>query len=139
MILLDTNVLSALMRPRPDAQVVAWLDSQPRTSIWTTSITVFEIRFGLEAMPHGKHRSELLTLFEKLLVDLIQQRIAHFDSASAQHAAELMAHRQRKGRPIDLRDTMIAGIVLATHATLATGNAKHFADISHLVIDPWST
>ena len=138
MILLDTNVLSALMLQRPDEAVVDWLDQQPRTSVWTTSITVFEIRFGLQAMPAGKRRSLLLLGFERLLNTAIQQRIASFDSAAAQQAGDLMAARQKKGRPGDLRDTMIAGIVLATHATLATRNVKHFEDISSSVVNPWN-
>src|ERR1700732_4244916 len=119
MILLDTNVLSALMRQVPDNDVVRWLDRQPRTSVWTTAINVFEIRFGLQVMAIGKRRSVLMAAFERVLTDMIQQRVAHFDSAAAQHAADLMAARQKKGRSGELRDTMIAGIALATHATLA--------------------
>jgi predicted nucleic acid-binding protein len=105
--------------------------------IWTTSITIFEIRFGLQCMATGKRRTTMLTLFDRLQNDLMQQRVAHFDSAAAQHAAELMAARQKKSRPIDLRDTMIAGIVLATRATLATRNVRHFEDIASSVINPW--
>jgi predicted nucleic acid-binding protein len=135
--ILDTNVLSALMQQSPDANVVAWLDQQPRTSIWTTSITVLEVRFGLQIMVPGKRRSALIQAFEGLL-DKISQRVAPFDLAAAQHAAGLMASRQRSGRPGDLRDTMIAGIVLAHRATLATRNMAHFADISVPVVNPWA-
>lgn len=138
MIILDTNVLSALMRQIPDAQVVTWLDQQPRPSIWTTSVTIFEIRFGLQIMAHGKRRSLLMRAFEALL-DKMGQRIATFDAAAADQAADLMADRQRKGRPGDLRDTMIAGIVLAHHATLATRNTSHFEDLSGAVVNPWAT
>lgn len=138
MILLDTNVLSALMRQAPDPAVVLWLDRQPRSSIWTTSITVFEIRFGLQVMAAGKRRSYLLSAFDQLLTDLIQQRIAPFDTAAAQQAADLMAARQKNGRPGELRDTMIAGITLASRASIATRNLKHFEDISSSVIDPWN-
>jgi predicted nucleic acid-binding protein len=139
MILLDTNVLSALMRQKPDAEVIRWLDLQPRTSVWTTSITVFEIRFGLQTMAAGKRRTDLIAAFDHLLANLIQQRVAHFDSAAAQAAADLMAERQRQGRPGELRDTMIAGIVLATHATLASRNTRHFDDIASQVVNPWET
>jgi toxin FitB len=137
MILLDTNVLSALMRQRPDEVVIRWLDRQPRTSVWTTSITVLEIRFGLQGMAAGKRRSSLLSAFDHVLTELIEQRIASFDSAAAQHAAALMAARQKKGRSGELRDTMIAGISLAFHATLATRNVKHFDDIASSVVNPW--
>jgi predicted nucleic acid-binding protein len=137
MILLDTNVLSALMRQEPDVEVIRWLDRQPRTSIWTTAITVFEVRFGLQTMATGRRRTALIAAFDHLLANLIQQRVAHFDGAAAQAAAQLMAERQKQGRPGELRDTMIAGIVLATHATLATRNTKHFDEIASSVVNPW--
>ena len=137
MILLDTNVLSALMRQRPDAEVIHWLDRQPRTSVWTTSVTVLEIRFGLQVMTTGKRRSLLIAAFERLLAELIQQRIASFDGEAAQRAADLMATRQKKGRSSELRDSKIAGIALASHATLATRNVKHFDDLSVSVVNPW--
>ena len=137
MIILDTNVLSALMQATPDENVVEWLDRQPRTSIWTTSLTILEVRFGLQIMAGGKRRSLLLHAFESLLQKM-GERVAPFDAAAATQAADLMASRKRKGRPGDLRDTMIAGIVLAHHATLATRNITHFEDLSVLVVNPWT-
>ena len=137
MIILDTNVLSALMRRIPDKEVIAWLDKQPRTSIWTTSVTILEVRFGLQTMPVGKRRAALMRAFETLLADKIGRRIAPFDTAAAQQAGDLMAVRYKQGRPGELRDTMIAGIVLACHATLATRNTSHFEDLSVPVINPW--
>ena len=136
MIVLDTNVLSALMRQVPDAKAVAWLDGQSRTSVWTTSITILEIRFRLQIMAADKRRSLLLEAFEKLL-DQLGHRIAPFDDEAADRAADLMALRQRKGRTVELRDTMIAGIVLARHASLATRNLAHFDDLSVPIINPW--
>jgi toxin FitB len=136
MIVLDTNVLSALMRQTPDTQVIGWLDRQPRTSIWTTSITLLEIRFGLQIMAAGKRRSFLIEAFAAVLGKL-GHRVIPFDVAAAQHAGDLMASRHKKGRPVELRDTMIAGIVLAQHATLATRNTAHFEDIATSVINPW--
>jgi len=136
MIILDTNVLSALMRQTPDKNVIVWLDKQPRTSVWTTSVTILEVRFGLQIMPLGKRRSLLIQAFEGVL-DKIGYRVAPFDAAAAQHAGDLMASRQKRGRPGELRDTMIAGIVLAHHATLATRNITHFEDLSVPVINPW--
>ncbi len=138
MIILDTNVLSALMRQTPDSQVIAWLDARPRTSIWTTSVTVLEVRFGLQLMmAPGKRRSLLMQAFETLL-DKMQHRIASFDAAAAAEAANLMTVRQRRGRAVDLRDTMIAGIALARRATLATRNTGHFEDLSVPVVNPWA-
>jgi predicted nucleic acid-binding protein len=137
MIVLDTNVLSALMRRSANSNVVAWLDRQPRTSVWTTSITVLEIDFGLQILPTGKRRTLLMAAFESLLSDQIGGRVASFDSAAAQQAGELIASRHKKGRPVELRDTMIAGIVLSRRATLATRNTPHFDDLSVTVINPW--
>lgn len=137
MILLDTNVISEFMGPAPEQRVAQWLDLQPRTSVWTTSINVYEIRSGLLAMPAGKRRTALEARFEQLLQSALQGRILGFDSDSALRAAELCADRRRRGRPVDARDTMIAGIVLASHAKLATRNVKHFEDIAKSVMNPW--
>ena len=137
MILLDTNVVSALMRDVPDRSVSDWLDQQPEYSIWTTSVTVFEIRTGLQVMPAGKKRSFLSEAFERLL-DEIDHRISVFDEEAARQAANLTASRQKKGRPVELRDTMIAGIVLASKASLATRNTAHFSDLPATIIDPWA-
>jgi toxin FitB len=134
MIILDTNVISALMHSTPDENVVAWLDRQPRTSVWTSSITILEVRFGLQIMAVGRRQSALIQAFEGFL-DKIAHRVVPFDAAAAQMAGDLMAARHKKGRPGELRDTMIAGIVLAQHATLATRNSAHFADIP--VTNPW--
>jgi toxin FitB len=139
MILLDTNVLSALMRERPDQEVVRWLNEQPRTSVWTTSITVFEIRFGIRILAAGKKQQLLNEAFNKLIDGLIERRIADFDGTAAQEAADLMAARQKKGLPGELRDTMIAGIAMARHATLATRNPRYFEGASFAVVNPWSS
>lgn len=138
MTLLDTNVLSALMRKTPDPQVVAWLDRQPRTSVWITSVTILEIQFGIRILAAGRRRAMLTEAFEAIVTEEIAERVANFDAAAARLAAGLMAARQKKGRPTDLRDTMIAGIALACHATLATRNTRHFEDLSVPVVDPWS-
>jgi predicted nucleic acid-binding protein len=137
MILLDTNVISEFMGPAPEPRVAHWLDLQPRSSVWTTSINVYEIRTGLFAMPAGKRRTALEVKFEQLLQIALQGRILHFDSDSANRAAELSANRRRRGRPVEVRDTMIAGIVIASHATLATRNVKHFEEIAKSVVNPW--
>ncbi len=137
MIILDTNVLSALMRRDPDRAVVSWLDHQPSESIWTTSITVFEARLGLALLPSGKDRRALEEAFERLLAEDLEQRVLAFDAAAARQAATLAADRRRAGRPVDLRDTQIAGIALARRATIATRNLKHFGDLSVPVVSPW--
>jgi predicted nucleic acid-binding protein len=135
-IILDTNVLSALMRDAPDQSVASWIDRQPQSSIWTNSITILEIQTGLQVMPAGKKRVSLSEDFERLL-DRIEHRIAVFDEQAARLAAELTGLRQKKGRVGELRDTMIAGIVLSHHASLATRNTARFSDISATVVNPW--
>ena len=137
MILLDTNVLSALMKAAPEQAVVAWLDRQPPESVWTTSITVFEGRFGLGLMPRGKRRAALETAFDRLIEDDLGSRVLAFDAAAADKAAVLAATRRQAGFTVDLRDTQIAGIALARHGTVATHNVRHFADLSGPVVNPW--
>ena len=138
MIILDTNVLAALMRTVPEALVVAWLDRQPAESVWITSITLFEARFGLALLPSGRRRQTLEAAFARLLKEDLENRVLDFDSAAATEAASLAAARQRSGRPVDMRDTQIAGIVLARRATLATRNVRHFGDLNISVVDPWA-
>ncbi len=137
MIVLDTNVISEIMLPAPNPRVLRWLDQQPPQSIWITSVTLYEIRYGLQSMPAGKKQTALLTLLERWLAEVVQHRIARFDQAAARQAANLAAALKLKGRPRDPRDTMLAGIVLASHATLATRNTKHFEDIAKSVVNPW--
>lgn len=137
MIVLDTNVISEFMRDIPDAEIVHWLNSQPHTSIWTTSINVYELRAGLLAMPTGRKQALRILALERILNEVIQGRVTAFDQAAAHRAAELEAASQKMGSPRDPRDTMIAGIVLASHATLATRNVKHFDDIAKSVVNPW--
>jgi predicted nucleic acid-binding protein len=139
MIILDTDVLSELMRAKPAEVVVRWLDSQPDSSVWTTTITVMEIRYGLQIMPAGRRQQRMTEELALVLKEEIEERYALFDIAAAQQAADLMALRKARGRPVDFRDTMIAGIALSTRATLATRNTAHFADLSVPVINPWAT
>jgi hypothetical protein len=139
MIVLDTNVISALMRKEPEKPVVRWLDAQPAASVWITSITVMEIRFGLLSMPHGRRQDALLKSFELMLKNMLEARIASFDADAGIHAAELVSQRKRAGRPSEVRDTMVAGIVLANRATLATRNTQHFHDLPLTVINPWES
>ncbi len=139
MVVLDTNVVSALMHEAPPRPVVAWLDRQPRVSIWTTSVTLMEVRYGIEALGSGRRRTRLLQAMERLIAEKIEHRVAAFDAAAANAAAMLMADRKRTGRTGEMRDTMIAGIVIASHAALATHNVRHFADLPVPVVNPWET
>ncbi|MGH8226832.1 MAG: type II toxin-antitoxin system VapC family toxin [Steroidobacteraceae bacterium] len=137
MIILDTNVLSALMRSEPEDVVVRWLDRQPAESVWTTSVTVFEARFGIALPPQGARRKTLEQSFARLLQEDLGNRILDFDGAAASEAAALAAARQTAGRPVDFRDTQIAGIALSRHASIATRNVRHFQGLKIAVVDPW--
>ena len=137
MIILDTNVLGTLMRSLPDTAVVKWLDRQPAESVWITSVTLFVARFGLALLPSGRRRQRLELEFDRLLREDLENRVLDFDSAAAAEAASLVAARQKSGRSVDMRDTQIAGIALACHATLATRNVRHFADLEISIVDPW--
>jgi toxin FitB len=137
MIILDTNVVSQLMT-KPDAVVLAWLDRQSWTSLWTTAITVLEIRSGLAIMPAGRRQSNRKAAFDLLLEKNFDSRVLPFDHAAAEETASLIGARKRAGRPGELRDAMIAGIALAQRATVATRDVRHFDDLAVPVVDPWS-
>ncbi len=138
MILLDTNVVSALMRRDPEPAVVAWLDEQPAESIWTTSITVFEVQTGLELLEPGRRRQQLEDAFAQLLADELQGRVQSFDQPAAIAAGRIAAERQRAGRTLEIRDVQIAGITAVRKATLATRNTRHFEDLGIDLVNPWS-
>ncbi len=137
MIVLDTNVLSALMQARPDPNVVSWLDGQPAESVWITAITLFEARFGLALLAASKRRNLLEERFSQLIEEDLEGRVLLFDQPAAKEAAYLAARRRQSGSTIDMRDTFIAGIVLARKATLATRNTRHFDDLLITVVNPW--
>jgi toxin FitB len=138
MILLDTNVLSALMRRHaPDPVVVDWLDNQPAESIWTTSITVFEIRTGIDLLERGRRR-QLNQMFTELLAEDLDGRIQSFDETAATAAGAIAADRQRAGQSVEIRDVQIAGIAASRRAVLATRNTRHFEGTGIELINPWN-
>ena len=137
MIVLDTNVLSALMQQQPDTQVVAWLDTQHAESIWISSITLFEARYGLALLAPGQRKSLLQERFDQLVQDDLENRVLPFDADAATHTDQLAAERKARGRSVDMRDTFIAGIAPAKRATLATRNTRHFEDLTVRVVNPW--
>jgi toxin FitB len=138
MIILDTNVLSALMRREADAAVVAWLDRQPSESVWTTAVTIFEIRVGLELLARGRRKRQLEEAFSSAINEDFQGRILPFDRDAAEEAASRAAERRAVGKPVDFRDIEIAGIVAARRGTLATRNARHFQELRIELVDPWA-
>ena len=137
MIILDTNVLSALMRTQPEAVVSEWLDDQPSESIWTTAVTVLEVRTGLELLPAATKRRRLEAAFGQVIAEDLQSRVLPFDTAAAEAAGRLVAANQRTGRPIEIRDAQIAGITKSRKAVLATRNIRHYQHADIDLVDPW--
>ena len=137
MLVLDTNVISELMKVEPDPQVISWLDSQSFDSVWTTSVSVFEISFGLNALPDGKRKRALRDAFDAMLAEELEHHVLDFDRAAANRAGEISAKLHRLGRPVEVRDVQIAGIVSVRHAILVTRNLKHFQDTDISLVNPW--
>lgn len=137
MLILDTNVLSVMMQPATAPQVLDWLDRQPVESIWTTTITLYEIRFGLGVMPEGKRRRTLENYFAQILHNGLAERVLDFDTGAAFAAADLAAKLRLQGLTIDIRDLEIAGIAASRRSVLATRNTKHFLHAGIELVDPW--
>lgn len=138
MIILDTNVISALMRPEVNPVPVAWVDDQPKALIWTTAVTVMEIRTGLHQMPDGRRRAALTTGFEVLLAGKFSERVIPLDQIAAEQAARVAARQTARGRNTAIGDFQIAGIAISRGATLATRNVRDFADLGLKLVDPWA-
>ena len=118
--------------------MVAWLDDLPAESVWTTAITVFEVRLGLELLASGRRRRFLEEAFNKALAEDFEGRVLPFDEPAALAAGRIAAVRQRAGRTIEIRDIQIAGIARARKATLATRNVRHFEGMELELVNPWS-
>ena len=138
MILLDTNVISAFIRPEPDQAIKSWLDSQTLGSLWTTSISVYELRFGVELLAFGRRRQFLEEALNKALNEDFDRRVIPFDVPAAQAAGRIAAARRRVGRSVEVRDVQIAGIAIAREARIATRNIRHFEGLGIPLIDPWT-
>jgi len=138
-IVLDTNVLSELMRTTPTARVVHWLDRQPATSLFITAITQAEILHGIELMPKSKRRDLLAEVARTIFEDNFADRVLSFSGDAAAHYAAIAVARRRAGRPIAAFDAQIAAIVRSHAASLATRNTDDFDGCGIDVIDPWTT
>jgi predicted nucleic acid-binding protein len=137
MIILDTNVLSELMRPTPSAHVSEWIGKQPAAELFTTSITEGEIFLGIELLPRGKRRDGLLRAAENMFVEDLGGRILGFESHAARLFATITARRQALGRPISHADAQIAAIARLHGAKLATRNMEDFSKCEIDLVNPW--
>jgi hypothetical protein len=138
-ILLDTNVLSEFMRPRPSARVVAWLDEQPAGEVYTSAISRAEIELGLMLMAPGKRQDALSQAAWAMFDEDFAGRCLPFDEDAARHYAAIVSARTRAGRPISVEDAQVAAIALAHRMPLATRNTTDFELIDGLeVVNPWT-
>lgn len=139
MILLDTNILSEVMRPVPELKVLQWLDSRPDADVWISAVTVAEIRLGIELLPGGKRRSRLADLAQQMFEEDFAERCLPFDAQAAGEYASIVAKRTRQGSPISVEDAQIAAIAVTGRLTLATRNTQDFAGIQGLtLLNPWT-
>ena len=138
MILLDTNVLSELMRAKPAPQVLEWVDAQPAGDLVITSITVAEVLYGIARMPDGKRKQGLLGVASVMFDEDFAGNILPFDADAAVHYAEIAAETEAKGRIVDMADAQIAAIGRLHDAVIATRNIRHFQTLGVALVDPWS-
>jgi hypothetical protein len=136
MIIVDTNVVSELMRPKPAPTILAWVRERSGNDLCTTAITVAEIRYGIARLPDGRRRTALAQAAGEVFAAFPDQ-VLPFDLAAADAYADVVAHRDTLGVPIDGFDAQIAAICRTQSATLATRNAKDFLDTGIHVINPW--
>ena len=137
MIVLDTNVLSELLRPEPERRVIKWLDEQPRASVFTSAVTQGEILHGIRLLPDGQRRKKLWHAALEIFAEDLSGHVLSFDGDAAAHYAEIGASRRAAGRPISQFDAVIAAITRSRGATLATRNSRDFEDCGIRVVNPW--
>lgn len=139
MIFLDTNVVSNFMQSAPNLQVCAWLDEQTTSSLYLPSVVVAEIYFGLNLLPIGKKRSQLLSAFEQFMTRGFVDRIVDFDAKAAQAYSVIRARKHQQGRPMGMADAQIAAIAQVHQAVIATRNVKDFEGCGVALINPFES
>ena len=138
MVILDTNVISELIRPRPHPAVVEWIDQQNAFEVWITAVTAAELRTGVALLPESKRKSDLHLHIERLLDETFAGFVLPFDDKSTIPYADIVSSRRNRGRPIAFQDAQIGAICLQQGMTLATRNTRDFEDTGIDLIDPWS-
>jgi toxin FitB len=136
-IVLDTNVLSELMRSQPEPSVFAWVAAQPRAALYTTSVNKAEILYGIAVLPEGRRSAALASAAEAMFTDDFAGRVLPFDEQAAVYYAEIVAARRRGGRPIEAFDAQIAAMAQVAGAELATRDVDDFEGCSLTLINPW--
>lgn len=137
MIVLDTNVISELMRAEPAPVVVEWVDRQPTADVFLTAVTLAELLYGVARLPDGQRRTTLAEQLEAMVAEDFDHRVAAFDEWAAVHYADIVVLRERAGRPISAADAQIAAICRSHGAVLATRNSPDFTGTGITVVNPW--
>lgn len=138
MIILDTNVVSEMMRATPSPVVVAWLNDQDAASLFLTAVTIGEIRFGVRVLPEGKRRRSLEEGFERILAEAFAGRVLAFDEAAAHFYGEIMGRRKELGQPLGILDAQIASIARSNGYSVATRNVQDFVQCGIEIINPFA-
>lgn len=138
MIVLDTNVLSELIRGRPAARVVEWVDEQDARTLAITAITVAELLYGVARLADGARKARLASAVRALVHEDFSDRVLAFDGMAAERYADFVADREREGRPVTTADAQVAAICLCHGATLATRNSRDFEASDIDILDPWN-
>ncbi len=137
MILIDTNIVSAIMAPSPTNTVLNWLNNQDTMTLYLSTISIAEIGYGLYIMPDGKRKKLLTERFEGFVARGFYQRILSFDEPAAHKYAEIMGHRRAIGRPLNVPDGQIASIARANSFSVATRNIRDFEECGLKLINPF--
>jgi len=137
-IVLDTNVVSEMMRSTPEPRVVQWIDAFAADDVFVTAVTAAELMYGVARLPEGRRKQELLVKVGALIAEDFKDRVLPFDQLAAVDYANVVASRERAGRPISMADAQIAAICRNWSADLATRNVADFMDIGVRVVDPWT-
>ena len=137
MLVLDTNVISEILRPKPDAGIEAWLDSLSPASVFTTAISQAEIMYGIAIMPKGQRQSDLLTAAALTFAEDFGGRVLPFDSEAAKIYAVIASARRTAGQPLSQADAQIAAITQSRGGRLATRNIRDFANCGIDIVSPW--
>ncbi|MBZ0095004.1 MAG: type II toxin-antitoxin system VapC family toxin [Sulfuricella sp.] len=137
MIVVDTNVISEVMRPQPSPAVLSWLNAQDGNQLFITTVTLAEIGYGLRILPDGQRRWQLHSRFEQFIAQAFEERVLDFTVSAARSYAEIMGHRKEVGHPMSLPDGQIASIAHAHGFAVATRNIKDFEDCGLELINPF--
>ncbi|MDE0038805.1 MAG: type II toxin-antitoxin system VapC family toxin [Gammaproteobacteria bacterium] len=137
-VLLDTNVVSELLRPSPNPAVEGWVAGRQAADLHFSAVGEAELRYGVAVLPAGRRRDALALAIEAILREDFENRVLPFDSAAAREYADIAASRRAAGRPVAPADCQIAGIARSRDLTIATRNVRHFADMEIELVDPWA-